>query len=283
MNKIQKTFLLIKKSYNHPIIFHTLVNHLSFLMQKLNPLYEIKEDWSKILIYSVTPNKIPNQGIDSKILNLLKKSRKNKCSEEFKLKFMIILYYLKNRPINYLNHLIVFELVSNYLNINDFFDSFILSIFCVSLNSNIFHIQKNKKFSVESNLHLLKKIQNAKFCNTNKYLVLICFVQYDINYYISEIDLQNNLNTFYLFESFCFYAKYCKSEDNILKVLPQNELFLEYFNKFINKEFTVNSEYNTVNLFIEDKELFYRIQNAIEKSENKNKLKNELLEFISNL
>lgn len=281
--KVTRIIDLIKKSYSQPLIFHTLINHLSHVKDSLNPLYEIQDDWSKIIMYSVIPNKIPNQGLDSKILNLLKKIRKDKFENESKLKIIIILYYMKNRCVDYLNHMIVFELVTNYFGINDYFDSLILSIFCTAINSNLFDIKQNKRYRSDSVHHMLKVVKQQKLSEINKYIALALFIQYDQPYKVSDIDIQNDLKTFCMLESLCLYAKYLKNESYIENVIPKNELLLQALNQYINKEFIIESKTQATNLYLEDKEIFFRIQEAFCKSEDKIKFKESLLEFIQNL
>ncbi|KAK6090715.1 hypothetical protein P3W45_000438 [Vairimorpha bombi] len=226
--KVTKILELIKKSYAQPLVFHTLMNHLSYIMDNLNPLYEIQDDWSKIIIYSSIPNRIPNQGLDSKILNLLKKLRKDEFENDSKLKLMIILYYMKNRCVDYLNHMIVFELVTNFLGFHDFFDGMILSIFCTAVNSNLFGIKQNKKYRLDSVQHMLK----------------ISFIE---------------------------------------DVIPKNDLLLPALNKFINKEFKIETGNYATNLCLEDKEIYNRIEKAFNLADDKIKFKDNLLEFIHSL
>ncbi|WUR04034.1 uncharacterized protein VNE69_07103 [Vairimorpha necatrix] len=281
--KVLKTIELIKRSYAQPLIFNTLINHLSFLLESCNPLYEMTDDWSKILIYSVTPNRIPNQGLDSKILNLLKKLRKDKLENESKLKIQIILYYMKNRKLKYSNHLIVYELVTNYMEINDFFDGLIISIFCSSINANLFGLEQNQKYRHDSVIHLLKMILKYKLSDINRFISLPLFIQYDLQFNILDFDLQNDLQTFCKLESICFFAKFCKNENFIKKVMPKNEIFLDFLGKFINREFVIYNEKFKVNLLLEDREIFEKIEEEYKKSNDPIKFKNDLLDFISNL
>jgi hypothetical protein len=281
--KVTKILELIKKSYAQPLVFHTLMNHLSYIMDNLNPLYEIQDDWSKIIIYSSIPNRIPNQGLDSKILNLLKKLRKDEFENDSKLKLMIILYYMKNRCVDYLNHMIVFELVTNFLGFHDFFDGMILSIFCTAVNSNLFGIKQNKKYRLDSVQHMLKIVKQQKLSEINKYIALPLYIQYDISYKIPEIDIQNDLSTFCMLESLCLYAKYSKNESFIEDVIPKNDLLLPALNKFINKEFKIETGNYATNLCLEDKEIYNRIEKAFNLADDKIKFKDNLLEFIHSL
>lgn len=281
--KIIKTIELIKKSYAQPIIFNTLINNLSYLMDTCKPLYEIKDDWSKILIYCVTPNRIPNQGLDSKILNLLKKMRNEKLEDESNLKLLIILYYMKNRNLKYLNHLIVFELISNYMGINDFYDGLILSIFCSAINANLYGFEQNKKYRDDTICHLLNTIKNYNLSSLNIYIALPLFIQYDVPYAINDLDIQNDFATFCKLEALCFYAKYSKDETKLKELMPKDDIFIKAFSEYINKIFVIQQEHFKCNLRLEDRSIFYKIEDAYSKSIDRQKFKNDLLEFITNL
>ncbi|KAI5155439.1 hypothetical protein ENBRE01_3529, partial [Enteropsectra breve] len=49
-SEVERIIMLIKKSYNQPIIFHMLMAHLRDVLAKKTPMYEMADDWSRILV-----------------------------------------------------------------------------------------------------------------------------------------------------------------------------------------------------------------------------------------
>ncbi|KAF9764678.1 hypothetical protein NGRA_0366 [Nosema granulosis] len=282
-NKISKTINLIKKSYNQPLVFHALCNHLCYIMEGANPIYEIKDEWSKILIYSVVQNNIPNQGLESKIVSLLRTLKKEKNNKATRLKIMIIAWYLKNRNVGSVNNIILFELVNSFLGISEYIDGLIISILNSTVNASQLGCKANKKFRNESLEQMVKKIRASNIDDTCKILALPLYTQYDVEPVLGEVDIQNTLDNFFLFECVCYYAKYCKNESYVRNLIPQNEIFIANLSRFIQKNFEIEATSQTTELCLEDREIYKLILEAYEIAPDKNKFKSNLLEYISSL
>lgn len=286
--KIQKTIDLIKRCYNQPLIFHKLHSQLAFSLKSVQPTYEISDDWSKILIYSAFPNKISNQALESKIHNYLKKNRPPFIEKDSNLKLWCILYYLNNRPIEYLNNLIIFELVTNYLNLSDFTDGLIISIFSKAILSTHFGISKNKKFRNDSVVYMLEKIKEFKLSIINIAKVIPCYSNFDIEPpSLTTADIQDDLTTFTILECICYYAKYTKNTDYIKKIIPESPIFVDMLRKFITKEYTTDIEIETdCNLekcLIEDLEILKKIKEAYEIAIDKKAFISKIIDYVSEL
>lgn len=281
--RITKIIDLIKKSYNQPLVFHSLCNHLCYVMEGNNPIYNINDDWSKILIYSVVNNNIPNQGLESKIVALLRTLKREKANKSTTLKIMIIAWYLKNRKLESVNNIILFELVNNFLGVSDYIDGLIISVLSGVVNAQQFGLQANKKFRNESLLQMVKKVRSTRISDTSKVLALPLYTQFDIEPLLDQVDIQNNIETFFLLECICFYAKFSKNESYVRNLMPQNEIFISNLSRYIQGEFEVEFTSGSTDLCLEDKEIFRTIQEAYETATDKNKFKANLLEFISNL
>jgi len=159
-HQIEKTISLMKRAYNQPILFHLLYLHLRKSLKKSNPIYHIKDDWSKLLITSCSEENLPSQGIEIKLQQFLKKLRP--CSSQRirkgelegdssqKLKLMVICYYLISKVPGTENHLLLYELVTNFLGISDYFDGLIITIFRRAVMCRIYGYPMNKKMLIGS-------------------------------------------------------------------------------------------------------------------------------------
>ncbi|EOB14888.1 hypothetical protein NBO_13g0065 [Nosema bombycis CQ1] len=252
-------------------------------MEGNTPMYEITDDWSKILIYSVVHNNIPNQGLETKIIGLLRSLKKEKESKSTKLKIMIILWYMKNRSLDVVNNIILFELVNNFLGISEYTDGLIISVLNGVINTTQLGLKVNKKFRSESLLQMVKKVRSTELSDICKILALPLYLQYDIIPTLGEVDIQNTIEDYFLFESVCYYARYCKNADHVRSFVPQNEIFIKNLSKFIQKDFEVEEFAGPTDLCLEDTEIYKQILTAYDLSIDKNIFKVKLIEFISNL
>lgn len=142
--KAQRIMSLIKKAYDQPLLFHKLHCHRTHTLGMTNPLLEMSDEWSRILVYSSIRSKHPNQDLEVKMLGLLKKIR-SPIEKGERLKLWIILYYMKNRSPEQMNDLILFELVSNFMGISLFADGLVLSIFSSAILWQVFGLSVNKR------------------------------------------------------------------------------------------------------------------------------------------
>ncbi|ELA42813.1 uncharacterized protein VICG_00128 [Vittaforma corneae ATCC 50505] len=284
--QVQKTINLIKATYDQPIIFHILHCNLVLLLTNTTPTLEISDDWSKILVYSAHPNKIPNQGLELKIQDFLKKMRPPFDTSEKKLKLMVICYYLLNRPASLINHILVFELVSNFLGYSEYFDGLILKMLSNIVISRLYNIEQNKKIKDSVVQRMVELVQTKSLSDENKIKALPCFIDSDtkpFNASLAVID-QSFIGYKYL-EIFCFYAKYSKNATYIREILPNNISFIDGLKDFMafNFSFSVTNDIDLKKCFVEDKSIFDQIKQAFGLTEDKSKFISDLLEYISNL
>lgn len=210
--QIEKNIAEIKKSYDQPILFHMLLQHLMYQWKKTSPIYEITDGWSKILIFCCSENIIPNQGLELKIQSFIKRHRPPLESGENKLKLMILCYYLNNTPVNFLNHIVLFDLVNNFLGISDYYDGLILTLLSKVIIGRIYGLKENSKLTETSFNRMLEVVASKNFSNSNKVKSLICFKNFessppDLNF----IEIRRSFIGFKYFEYICFYAKYTQN------------------------------------------------------------------------
>lgn len=282
---ISKTIDLIKKSYDQPILFHLLHSHLSHLLLKTTPVYEMSDDWSKILIFSCHPNKSPNQGLEIKLQQNLKRFRPQFDNEK-KLKAMIVCYYLLNRPSNLINHILVFELVSEFLGFSDYFDGLILRIFSNMLISKIYSLEDNKKLKEDTITRMQEIIKSKNLSDMNKVRSLVCFISGDIEpFRLDFITILPTFQSFKVLEIICLYAKYTKNTSFIHDVLPSDEFFIQGLEQFMKFEFTFDGFdfISADRCCIANQEIYERIKQEFDRSSNKEKFISELIDFVSTL
>lgn len=284
--QIKKTLSLIKKSYDQPIIFHILHNHLSFLLKKVNPAFEMVDDWSKILIMSAHSIKLAFQGIEIKIQRFLNEN-KTVTTKEQKLKLMCICYYLINKPCNQINHILIFELINNYLgNVSNYFDGLIIKILTNLNLARLFDQEINQKVKFEYIEKMLEICGNKNLSNNCKLKLLPCFINsniipFDLNF----LEIENNYFGYKSLELVCLYAKYTVNTTYIKDILPSNPFFITELGNFMNLEFnfTYKSKYDLKQCVVEDLTVYNQIRDAYEKSSDKQKFISKILDFITSL
>lgn len=286
--KIQKIIRLIKQSYDQPLLFHKLHCHLVCVLKASNPLLEVSDEWTKMLIYSAIQSKHPNQSLETKILALLKSIRPPIENKGSRLKLWIILYYMKNRPTEQINHLIVFELINNFMGISAFTDGFILSVLASSILGPSFGLPRNRRLRDDSIVHLLSMVNKRPLELLNKALALPCYISYDVEPQgLSELDVQDDVLTLQALERICFYAKYAKHVGFVKKVVPDSPLLVESLKRFISKSFetkaAADGKYDLKECIMEDLEVFDNIKRAYELAYDKRAFVSKVLEFVAEL
>lgn len=283
---VQKIINLIKKSYDQPILFHILHSNLVSVLSTSNPNFEIFDDWSKILVFSAHQNKIPNQGLELKIQELLKRLRPPFDSPEKKLKLMIICYYLLNRPVFLINHILVFELISNFLGYSEHIDGLIIKLLNNIVISEIFNIESNKKIKSSTIERMVELIKSKNLSNQNKIRSLPCFISSDIiPFDLNLTVIDYNFIGYKHMEIFCLYVKYTKNTSYIKDILPNNISFIEGLKDFMNFNFLfdISNEIDIKRVKVEDKSIFDVIKQAYEMADDKDRFISNTIDFISNL
>jgi hypothetical protein len=286
--KVAKVIGLIKKCYDQPLLFHILHNHLTHLLGSLNPLCEVTDEWSKILIYSAHPNRLPNQGLEAKVLAFLKKNRPPIEGKGTRLRLWIILRYLKNRPAELMNHLVIFELVTNFMGISEFTDSFILSIFSSAICSVAFGIPRNKKIRDDGVMHQLEAIARGELAPISRAILLPSYIGCDMEPpAFADLDVQHGLSSFFILESICLYAKFTKFTRHIKKIVPESLEFVGSLKEFISGEFVVEQsggERCTLqSCVMEDMDILDRIRSSFALAVDKKAFVARIVEFVMEL
>lgn len=284
--QIQRTIDLIKKSYDQPIIFHILHSNLVRTLRKATPSFEVTDEWSKILIYSAHPNRMQNQGMELKIQALLKRIRPPFDSPGKKLKLMVVCYYLLNRPCSMLNHILVFELVSNFLGYSEYFDGLILKILSNITLARVYSVEPNKKIKDAIIERMVELVKTTHLNDINKVKSLLCFVDCKIKPFdLSLTVIDSNFLGYRYLESFCLYAKHGSNVVFIKEILPNNISFIEGLKNFMSFDFSF-SVANRIDLnrcIIEDVRLYDLIRIHFEAAYDKPGFVQGLIEFASNL
>lgn len=283
-SQVQRTISLMKRAYDQPILFHILHCHLVFLLSATTPTYEITDDWSKILVYSAYPNKLPNQGLELKIQDFLRRIRPPLDEPDKKLKLMVICYYLLNRPPALINHIILFELVSHFLGHSEYFDGLIIKILGNMLTAKLYGVEQNKKLSAASTEKMIELVLARDLSLSNQIRALPCFIGSDIKPFdlgLTTID-HTYLGYKYL-EMFCLYAKYCKNASYITSVLPSNVSFIEGLKEYMSYAFpfAVSGEVEVEKAAMEDRRLYDEITRSFEEAPDKHRFVSDIIEFVS--
>lgn len=284
--QIQRTIELIKKTYDQPILFHVLHNHLSFLLQKAVLVHEITDEWSKILIFSASFNKVPNQGLEMKIQSYMKKIRPPFNSNESKIKVMIICYYLLNRPISMTNHILVFELVTNFMGFSEYFDGLIIKLLSNLILSRIYPVTANKKVSEDTINKMVDCVKNSNLSDVNKIKSLTCFISVDlIPFELSHVVIEQNYTGYKYIEIFCLYAKYASNTSFIKDILPNNISFIEGLTAFMNNQFVISTtnDSNMSMCVLEDRSIYEILRRSFERSRDKEKFISDVIEYMMSL
>ncbi|KAM0681683.1 hypothetical protein GINT2_000197 [Glugoides intestinalis] len=285
LSQTQKTIDLMKKAYDQPILFHLLHCNLSHILLKTAPTYEITDDWSKLLIYSAHPNKIPNQSLEIKIQSIIKRLRPPFDNEK-KLKIMVICYYLLNRVAAQTNHIVLFELVSNFLCENEYIDSLIIKLLSNVITGKIFNVEQNRKITGTIIQRMVEILKEKDLTLLNKLRSIVCFIQQDIKpFELDFIEISADYKGYKTLELLCLYAKYTGNVSFIKEVLPNNISFVEGLNSFISGSFYFSccEKFDLSKCLVKDNRLFMKIKEDYEDSDDKKKFVSDLLEFVSNL
>jgi hypothetical protein len=282
--QISKTIALIKKSYDQPIIFHILHNHLALQVSKTNANYEITDDWSKILIYSSSKSKVITQGLESKMQSFIKRIRPPFDCNDSKLKLMCICYYLLNKPSN---HILIFELVSKFLGISDYFDGLILTILSRNVVSKIYQMKEDKKISEQSTNRMLEIIKSSELSEQNKVKALVCFVNSPLRpFNLDFLDVKNDYFGYKCLEYICLYAKYAVNTCFIREIVPDHPDFICSLGSYMNGCFEFDCKGSDIDMkkaLVEDKSIYIKIREAFEKAEDKKRFISDIYDFLQSL
>lgn len=285
--KIKKTIELMKRAYDQPILFHILHGHLSFLMQKATPAYEMVDDWSKILVLSCHPNKMPNQGLETKIQQFLNKNRPPLLTSDQKLKLMCVCYYFLNRQPSLMNHIALFELVSSYLGlVSDYFDGMIINLLNKTILCRIFEMEENRKNSASSIEKMISILKERTLSDANKAKAIPCFINSDISpFSMSHASIQPSYLGYKYLESICLYAKYTANTSYLQEILPSSEHFLEDLRRFMSFSFEFDStpRLDLSKCLVQDNSTFKKIKEEFDGAEDKHLYVSKLIEYISSL
>lgn len=289
--QISKTISLIKRSYDQPLILHKLYNYLRKLVSEIKTDYYPKDDWEKILILSVTNNTSNNQNIELKLQKLIKCINKQEIIEFNnqldKMRLLVICYYLNSRPVETINHIIVFDLVNNFLGINDYFDGIIINMVRRMCLWNIFGYKKNKKVTEDAIMRMLEILSHANLSYENNIIVLPCFVISSIKPPIPEFrGLDNDLITYKYFESILFYIKYAKVQTFMNDIVQEHPDFIQGVETMMNNAYDIINIENindSKQLLLENQKLFSIISSEYKNSPNKILFIKKLRKFIDSL
>lgn len=288
-SSIQKTIKLIKKSFDQPIVFHILHSHLSYLAKRQTPLYEMIDDWSKILILSCSnQNNLPNQALEIKMQKFLVGKKAPFESSGDKIRIMCVCYYLMSRPSYLINHISLFELINKILGQeSEYFDGLIIKILSNFILAKLFSLEANKKIQSAALNRMLEMMKERNLSDKIKIKALPCFI-YSTNiqpFTLSHIDIGVGFLGYKYIESFCLYAKHASNESFLLHTLPCNEFFMEELRRFMNSEFEYDNlqSYNITKSMIKNNIIFGKIKEEYEASADKQKFVVELIEFINTL
>lgn len=286
--KVQKTIELIKRSYGQPILFHRLHSHLAYILEKGNPHHEVSDDWSRMLVFSATQNRGQNQGLEGKILSFLKEIRPPMNDKESRLRLWIILYYMRSRSPSQANHLVIFELVSNFMGDSAFVDGMILSILCGAVTCTNFGLEGNKKLRNDTIVYLLEVIKRKSLSVLNRAVALPCYINHDIEPpSLRDLSIGNDVQTLMALENVCFYAKYSKSVEFVKRIVPDEAFFVDCLKRFIARSFCVDrredSECTIADGVVESFLILDDIRRAYKEAQDKKKFVSKIIEFTMEL
>lgn len=285
--KVQRIVSLIKQTYNQPLLFHRLHSHLTHVLGTVNPLLEMSDDWSKMLIYSAVQSKHPNQALEAKMLVLLKSMRPPVEGRGCRLRLWVVLYYMRNRPSDMVNHLIVFELVSHFLGVSAFTDGFILSIFASSTVGPVFGLSRNKKLRDDGTAHLLAVVGRRPLSMLNRALALPCHIGHAVQPpALCGLDIQSDALTLRALECICFYAKYAKNVEFVKATVPEGPVFVDALRRFISKIFETEwtqTECSAASCVMENLEVLESIRRAYEEASDKKVFVSRIMDFVGEL
>lgn len=249
-------------------------------------MYEITDDWSKLLILSATANKLPNQAVEINMAALMRSLRPPVRSAECKLKLMIICYYLMSRPLSLLNHILLFELVSHFLGISPYFDGLILGLFSRVAAARVYALSNSKKLSQESLDRMAEIIATRKFDGCCTIKALPCFIISDRKpSSIILFDTVSSLLDIKALEYICFYVKYTQHSEYIKEVIPSHPLFLDSLGRYMQgkTELVCTEGYSLTNCPMESREIFDALAEAYKQAHDKARFISEITDFLVSL
>ena len=208
-----------------------------------------------------------------------------------KLRLMLVCYYMSNRPVNILNHFILFELVTNFLGISDYFDGLIIGLITKLAVAHLFGLQGNKKVRPDLMNKMINRVMAQQLSENNRIKLLGMMVNHTgMPFKLNELEISDkvgdNFRVWKLLEYSYFYAKYAKDTTYVKEVLPDKPEFIEHLKKYIENEYKIEiiKQNGTTNWIInEDANILQQIRRAYHKTENKTKLIADMLECINDL
>lgn len=286
--RAQKTIELIKRSYDQPILFHMLHCHLAHVLRKGNPLHDVSDEWSRMLVLSAVQSRSANQALEAKILSFLKEIRPPLSSKGTRLRLWIVLYYMRNRSPDQVNHLVLFELVCNFMGVSAFVDGLILSVLGIALAGPSFGLEGNRKLRDEGIVHMLgivrKKVKGV-LCRA---LALPCYVGHDVEPAgVQDVTVANDAQTLAVLESVCFYAKYARSVGFVKRIVPDGAFFVDALRRFISKSFEVDRDgeawHGAGDCVVENTDILDEIRKGYEEARDKKRFVSMVVEFAMGL
>lgn len=283
--KVQRIVSLIKRSYDQPLVFHRLHNHLTYVVQTSRAQVEGGDEWCRMLVQSAVRSKHPNQGLETKILGLLRSMRPPVESKGTRLRLWVILYYMKNRPCEQMNHLIVFELVKNFMGISPYTDGLILSVLGCSVIGSRFGVPRNKRLRDEGVVHLLSVVGKGQLGIVNRAQALPCYIDHDVEPPgLGDLDIQSDAVTLHALEHICFYAKFTRHVEFVKRIVPAGPVFVESLKRFISRTFSVEArEIEKINYMMEDMSVLESIRRAYEAAGDKEAFVSRVIKFVHEL
>ncbi|KAM0671241.1 hypothetical protein CWI42_090640 [Ordospora colligata] len=285
--KIKRIIELIKRCNDQPIIFHRLYGHLAHALKSVDYLHELNDDWSRMVIYGVVRSKYANQGLEGKVMVFLKGHRPPVESSEVRLRIWIVLYYMKNRTVSQLNHMIVFELVSNFMGMTSFIDGLIISVLAIATTGPSFGAVGNKKLREECIEHLLEQVKKKNLSLMNRAMAIPCYFGHEKEPpLVVDAVMEENLMSVVILERVCFYAKFAKDSRFVKQIVPDDHMFIESLRKYINRQFmrdNVKRGCAVSECVVEDTGVFDAIRRAYGKAGNKQRFLSKVVEFVTGL
>ncbi|ORD97175.1 hypothetical protein HERIO_951 [Hepatospora eriocheir] len=289
--EIRKVINLIQKSYSQPLILQRLYLHLRDICgTSFTPLDNFSS-WDKLIIYGAVDNKLPNQALEMKLLKFLKELKDIKLSQSvelniMKLKLTIICYYMINRPIELTNHIVMFNLVSNYMGIDDYFDGLIIKIVKRTVLANVFNLKMNKKLTNDSLTRMIEILSNKELSTANSTQILPCFINYNLKEYkmIENIPISNDFLCIKFIENLFLYMKYAHDPTIVVNEIKLVESLILPLMKSL-MSFNLGIEFNNVKYseFIKDKTIFKLIKESFDMENDKEIFVNEVTEYLTKL
>ncbi|KAH9411004.1 hypothetical protein HK407_09g14190 [Ordospora pajunii] len=285
--KIRRIVELIKRCHDQPIVFHRLYGHLAHVLKSVDYLHEMNDDWSRMVIYGVVRSKHMNQGLEGKMMMFLKGNRPPVESSEVRLRIWIILYYMRNRAVCQLNHMIVFELVSNFLGMTSFIDGLIISVLAMGTAGPSFGVTGNKKLKEECVGHLLEEVKKRSLSLLNRAMAIPCYLGHDKEPpRVSDAEMEANLMSVVVLERVCFYAKFAKDSRFVKQIVPEDYAFVESLRKYINRQFVrgnLRRGCAVSECVVENTDVFDAIRRAYEKAADKKRFVSKIVELATGL